>query len=301
MHAALFKTFDEMNHFIGYHNADERGPYFRRARNAEARTLKFFTAKQFRTETLVGNRLWIITGKGSPRLYELVGSGTMRSIERGPRPAEYRRPSHQLGSNITFSVDYLPEPIDVSDSTWFRKLLAEQQNFSRGLNRISSESVIEAFESARAEKNGLESKVLADLKQIETDNSIDRTTREALINARLGQGKFRYDVETRWEEGCAVTNCRLRAVLRASHIKPWRSSTNKERLDFSNGLLLCAHLDALFDAGLISFRDDGKMLLSKHISSRDAANMQIPSSLRGKLTQSEKKFMSYHRANVFKA
>jgi hypothetical protein len=65
--------------------------------------------------------------------------------------------------------------------------------------------------------------------------------------------------------------------------------------------LLCAHLDALFDAGLISFRDDGKMLLSKHITSSDGAKMQIPSALRKKLTQTEKKFMSYHRADVFKS
>jgi putative restriction endonuclease len=37
-----------------------------------------------------------------------------------------------------------------------------------------------------------------------------------------------------------------RALLRASHIKPWSQSTDSERLDPANGILLAAHIDALF-------------------------------------------------------
>jgi putative restriction endonuclease len=39
-------------------------------------------------------------------------------------------------------------------------------------------------------------------------------------------------------------------MLRASHIKPWSDCSNRERLDPLNGLLLVAHIDALFDNGL---------------------------------------------------
>ena len=42
--------------------------------------------------------------------------------------------------------------------------------------------------------------------------------------------------------------------------QPWRDSTNAERLDPYNGLLLTASIDRLFDRGLISFADDGQML-----------------------------------------
>ena len=46
--------------------------------------------------------------------------------------------------------------------------------------------------------------------------------------------------------------------MRASHIKPWaKCETDAERLDVYNGLLLAAHLDAAFDAGLITFDDNG--------------------------------------------
>ena len=89
-----------------------------------------------------------------------------------------------------------------------------------------------------------------------------KTTREALIDARLGQGKFRAEVGDRWDNVCAVTGCGIIELLRASHIKPWRASTNPERLDPENGLLLAAHADALFDRGLITFAAMGPFVLA---------------------------------------
>ena len=56
------------------------------------------------------------------------------------------------------------------------------------------------------------------------------------------------------------------AALEASHIKPWADSNDSERLDPNNGLLLTASLHKLFDAGLISFEDSGKMLVSSKLS-----------------------------------
>jgi HNH endonuclease len=93
-----------------------------------------------------------------------------------------------------------------------------------------------------------------DVKQIKKTIK-EKTTREALIDARRGQGKFRVEVGVRWNNICAVTGCGIVEVLRASHIKPWRDSTNRERLDPENGLLLAAHVDALFDKDLITFME----------------------------------------------
>lgn len=41
----------------------------------------------------------------------------------------------------------------------------------------------------------------------------------------------------------------------ASHAKPWRTSSDQERLDPHNGLPLIATLGVLFDRGLIGFAD----------------------------------------------
>ncbi len=94
-----------------------------------------------------------------------------------------------------------------------------------------------------------------------SETDISETEREALTLARLGQGSFRIALVKYWGS-CAVTGVSEPTVLRASHIKPWRDCDNKERLDTFNGLLLAAHIDALFDKGLITFEFNGEILLA---------------------------------------
>ena len=125
------------------------------------------------------------------------------------------------------------------------------------------------------------------------------TTAQALIEARIGQGRFRADLEREWNGTCAVTGCGILPMLRASHIKPWEASNDSERLDSENGLLLTAHIDALFDKGLISFQDDGTMLLSRQIGIKDRMYFRLPGKLRVKPSKQRKQFLSYHRDHVF--
>lgn len=66
----------------------------------------------------------------------------------------------------------------------------------------------------------------------------------------------------RWGGRCAILGVSRSELLRASHIKPWTSSNNFERLDPANGLLLSAMYDAAFDALLLSFADDGTLMLA---------------------------------------
>jgi hypothetical protein len=126
------------------------------------------------------------------------------------------------------------------------------------------------------------------------------TTAEVLVEARIGQDRFRANLERAWDAACAVTGCRISEILRASHIKPWEVATDSERLDPENGLLLSAHLDALFDSGLISFANDGRMILSDQIGNRDRLNFRLPQSLRAKPSVSQARFLSYHRRHIFK-
>ena len=93
-------------------------------------------------------------------------------------------------------------------------------------------------------------------------SGVPETVRQALIAARVGQGAYRKRLVEIWTGRCALTGCAVPEVLIASHAKSWADSSNEERLDEFNGLLLAAHVDKLFDAGLISFADDGAMLIS---------------------------------------
>ncbi|WP_257164775.1 HNH endonuclease [Bradyrhizobium sp. SRS-191] len=136
--------------------------------------------------------------------------------------------------------------------------------------------------------------ILVDIEEIKREVN-KPTTRQALIAARLGQGQFRADLEKTWQSACAVSGCEISAVLRASHVKPWSESTNDERLNPENGLLLAAHIDALFDRGLLAFTDDGTMLLSKRISVRDRELLGLSGRLRHSPTEAQRRFLACHR------
>lgn len=102
--------------------------------------------------------------------------------------------------------------------------------------------------------------LLTDLHEIEQLTTVPATQRLQLSKARVGQGLFRKQVML-LDPNCRVTGISDPRLLIASHIKPWRDSSNLERLDGNNGIMLSPHIDALFDAHLISFENDGKMLV----------------------------------------
>jgi hypothetical protein len=102
--------------------------------------------------------------------------------------------------------------------------------------------------------------VLADLDELARDSALRETVRIQLARARVGQGFFRREVLLR-NGCCKVTGVEEKKLLIASHIKPWREASNSERLDGDNGLALSPHVDALFDDHLMSFEDNGRILI----------------------------------------
>jgi HNH endonuclease len=108
------------------------------------------------------------------------------------------------------------------------------------------------------------SKAASDIEDI-LKSDLDKTTKQRLVNARLGQGGFREALLEIWNERCAITDCDIKAVLRASHIKAWSDANHQERLDPANGILLAASLDALFDEYLITFTKAGTIRANSSI------------------------------------
>ncbi len=138
------------------------------------------------------------------------------------------------------------------------------------------------------------STLIADIKKIESNT--DPTTARALINARLGQGKFGLAVHQLWNHRCSVTGASTKAALEASHIQRWADSNDTQRLDPNNGLLLTANLHKLFDAGLISFDDSGKMLVSSKLSQSEQEIFGvIGKKLSEKPSAETANYLSHHR------
>lgn len=140
--------------------------------------------------------------------------------------------------------------------------------------------------------------VQADVQSILANEKLTSTERSVLVNARMGQGIFRKQLIDYWQ-GCAVTHYRNTLMLVASHIKPWRSSNDEERLSRYNGLLLLANLDKAFDLGFISFQDDGLIMISKHLEKPDV--LGITEDMRINVCPEHRPFLDHHRYELFKA
>lgn len=99
---------------------------------------------------------------------------------------------------------------------------------------------------------------------------------------------------------CAVTGVSVLELLRASHIKPWAIASDNERLDPDNGLLLIATLDAAFDKYLISFSDNGEMLLSERLGTDGYALLGVSPDvrLRKALNPQQKAHLREHRTKL---
>lgn len=142
-------------------------------------------------------------------------------------------------------------------------------------------------------------KIEKDIEEIENLNETTETEKQRLISTRLGQGWYREQLISYWR-GCSVTKCNEISVLRASHIKPWHVSSNEERLDVFNGLLLTPNVDILFDKGFISFDNDGKIIISEQISSDNISKLGINSHMEISICDSHIKFLEWHREKIFK-
>ena len=136
-----------------------------------------------------------------------------------------------------------------------------------------------------------------DIHNLIEDKAVTETEKSSLINARVGQGRFRTELVHYWG-GCALTGYRSIKFLVASHIKPWRAADNAERLDKYNGILLLPNLDKAFDLGYISFSSTGNLLQSEFIDSPEV--LGIKDDMKIKLDSHHQNYLDYHRENVFR-
>lgn len=154
---------------------------------------------------------------------------------------------------------------------------------------------VDNIEQHQAELEG--DAIEADIKA----STLEVTEKLQVIKARIGQGLFRSNLEA-IEPACRVTGVTNKALLIASHIKPWsKCEDNAERLDGHNGLLLSPHIDKLFDRGWITFNDAGDLLCAE--PSIEQALLQwgivLPKNV-GLFDHKQTEFLAYHRYRVFK-
>jgi putative restriction endonuclease len=129
---------------------------------------------------------------------------------------------------------------------------------------------------------------------------IAETESEVKTKIRLGQQKVRKDLLPLWEGKCVLCGIDLPELLRPSHSIPWKDSTNEERLDPYNGVLLCCNHDALYDKGLITFDGQGRLHISSVICDEDYLKYGLVSMAKIKIHSENKVYFKWHKKNIFK-
>ena len=119
---------------------------------------------------------------------------------------------------------------------------------------------------------------------------------DALAKRRVGQGVFRDLLISRFDGTCCMTGLKNIRLLIASHIVPWSVSDSNQKLSPDNGLLLSVAMDALFDKGLISFSDNGSILVANDL---DAETIEILG-LNSEFVLSEKLLTDGRKENLAK-
>ena len=131
-------------------------------------------------------------------------------------------------------------------------------------------------------------------------SEVSTTEREATVRQRVGQNLFREGLLALWGGCCAITGLDAPELLRASHAKPWADSSDIERLDVFNGLLLAAHWDAAFDSGLITISTSGHVVTSDALSDATKEVLRVLDVQQIRLQPQHEPYLAWHRERVFR-
>ncbi|WP_448630791.1 HNH endonuclease [Cellulomonas soli] len=148
------------------------------------------------------------------------------------------------------------------------------------------------------------------------ESDLPESTTERLMwaSVRVGQHRFATAVLANCGRECVFCGFALTdsgpSLLRASHIKPWRSSDHRERLDVANGLAACPTHDSAFDVGLITIDEDLAVRRSRRLENAMAHNPAVrrafePGMLRTSIAAPQRTvdpgrpFIEWHREHVF--
>ena len=154
------------------------------------------------------------------------------------------------------------------------------------------------FQAARDKKKD---RYIANVDRIKAKlASLTETERKAYIKQRVGQGEFKKILLDKYACKCALCGITTQPLLVASHIKPWSKSSNAEKLNPHNGLLLCAHHDALFDKGLLSFAADGTPVFSSLLTEDEKTQLRLDEIPNLEVPEEMKPFLLWHRTNLLK-
>jgi len=187
-------------------------------------------------------------------------------------------------------------PMDEGVFELIRNVAARDQNDTAPGNPVFGVPSNGQNETAATDQDTLLEEFRRHTKGLPRNTEVERIHIE-----RIGQPLFKIALVKFWNGRCAITGLAIPEILRGSHAKPWaKCEGDAERLCVHNGLLLAAHVDAAFDAGLISIADNGELLISRRL---DPASLRLLGLTPGyriqRLIPAHLPWLEWHRNNLF--
>ncbi|KAF5040895.1 hypothetical protein DSECCO2_528690 [anaerobic digester metagenome] len=127
------------------------------------------------------------------------------------------------------------------------------------------------------------------------------TTKRSVVEQRTVQQMYRKTALELWHNRCAVLGIEQPKILIASHIKPWRVSDTKERVDPKNALILSPLYDKLFDLGMITFKpSNGNILLSNQLKPQEYERLGLDDTKKlAMIPDGTEGYLDYHNKYVY--
>lgn len=195
-----------------------------------------------------------------------------------------------------------PIPIEKVERFGSNTKLSSASNGAFRINDLFDSESLEGNQGKISFRNEKDKNALLDLWKRRNISLVEKLR---LVSSRNGQGEFRRRV-AEVESTCRITGLSIQdkmaqGFLHACHIKPWADSTDQEKLDGNNGLLLSPHIHYLFDNGYLSFQDNGAPVISKELHSSVSEYWQIRKEIDHRsFSEAQLNYLKWHRENVFK-
>ncbi|MGB6409156.1 MAG: HNH endonuclease [Planococcus donghaensis] len=122
---------------------------------------------------------------------------------------------------------------------------------------------------------------------------------EIKTKMRRGKEQFRESLLPLWNGECPLCGIAISDVLRATHAKPWKDSSNAERLDPFNGIVLCANHSALYSAGHIAFTGGGRLHISSRIPEDQYPTYRLKKGMKIPVSPEHATYLRWHKRIVF--
>lgn len=139
--------------------------------------------------------------------------------------------------------------------------------------------------------------------EIVVEEKLKRTSKRT--PSREGQQQYSKKVIEHMPQ-CPFTKISDERLLIASHIKPYRTCINEDKvneaIDYYNGLALSPTYDKLFDQGYITFTDNGELVCGTQLTAYTWERLNINPNAKNVMRiypEKRENYLEYHRQNVF--